>query len=442
MFQDQLKKISQYSFSEIVASVSADQIQTVHFLQTLPKLKAEIGNDPLHQKELQQKIKEMETFLAGVSEEKKKVALTDDTLTNIAYFARIIEKVHPGWEQEGFETAAFKKEVETLYNHQAQLPKEQQLKGRSLLKEFFKITAQTISDNHLTVKTQDGQFPMEEGIVKALENWKPTKISHPDGMVGKNIGYRIGEEIKPDEILALEYMDKGQKAPVLVAERMVGGQKTGIIAFPSCMIHWGGKTQMQEIASLRKVLDVFHQHQKDWENVIIDVRQNHGGDGFPIREVAETLYGNKVPYCLGTQRRQTQESQMRLFSAIEEEDYIGPVLPFKGEQKGLYVLVDREVASSAEAIVPMLKHYPGVKFVGENTCGCCQYGALQPIALPNGGRVNIGSVYRSYEDGMVECIGHEPDINCHGRDAFREAISQITGKSAPNLSRPHNESDR
>ena len=431
MMQDLLKSGEHRSFDAIVESVSAEQVPICHFLQALPKLKAEAGNDPMHQKILQQKIKEMETFLAGVPEEKKKAAMTDDTLTNIAYFARVIAKIHPGWEQEGFETDAFKREIETLYHEQAQLPKGQQLQGRHLLKEFFRITAQTIQDNHLTVKTSDGKLPVEEGIKKALENWGPTKLQHPDGMVGQNIGYRIGEEIKPDEILALEYMDKEKKAPVLVAERMVSGQKTGIIAFPSCMVHWGGKNQMQEVAALRRVLDAFQQHQKDWKNVIIDVRQNHGGDGFPIREVAETLYGNRVPYCLKTQKRDTQESQMRLlFDGEQEEDYIGPPLPFKGEKKGLYVLVDREVASSAEAIVPMLKHYPGVKFIGENTCGCCQYGALQPVSLPNGGCVNIGSVYRSYEDGMVECVGHKPDIDCKGRDAFQEAISQIGGKGS------------
>jgi C-terminal processing protease CtpA/Prc len=277
----------------------------------------------------------------------------------------------------------------------------------------------------LTVKTPEGKFPLEEGIKETLKKWGPTKLQHPDGSVGKNVGYRIGEEIKPNEIIALEYMDEAKSAPVLVAERMVKGQKTGIIAIPSCMVHWGGKTQIQEIAALRRIVKAFQKHQKDWKNVIIDVRQNGGGDGFPIREIAETLYGNKVPYCLETQKRNTPESEMRLLFPGVEEDYIGPALPFNGQKKGLYVLMDREVASSAEAIVPMLKHYPDVKFIGENTCGCCQYGGLQPISLPNGGQINIGSVYRSYEDGMVECVGHKPDINCTGRDAFQESIDQI-----------------
>ena len=124
---------------------------------------------------------------------------------------------------------------------------------------------------------------------------------------------------------------------------------------------------------------------------------------------------------------------MRKLFSEGNEGYIGPALPFKGEKKGLYILVDREVASSAEAIVPMLAHYPDVQFIGENTCGCGQYGALRPIRLPNGGSVNIGSVYRSYEDGMVECVGHKPDIDCHGRDAFQVAISQIISKSGRQL---------
>ena len=428
MLLDKLQRAKNLTFDNIVETVSATQVQTTHFLQALPKLKAEAGNDPMHQKELRSKIKEMETFLAGIPEDQKKAAMTDDTLTNIAYFARIIARVHPGWEEPKFETEGFKQAVEDLYRKQKQLPEEQRLKGRHLLKEFLRITATTLQDNHLTIKTHDGQFPLEEGIKKALKIWGQTKLEHPEGTVGKNVGYRIGDEIKPEEIVALEYLDADKKAPTLVAERMVNGQKTGIIAFPSCVVHWGSETQMREIAALRTIIDTFQKYQKDWKNVIIDVRQNGGGDGFPIREIAETLYGNRVPYCLKAQKRNTPESEMRLLFPESKEDYIGPALPFKGNKKGLYVLVDREVASSAEAIVPMLKHYPDVKFIGENTCGCCQYGALVPISLPNGGRVNVGSVYRSYEDGMVECVGHKPDINCTGRDAFQEAIDQINGK--------------
>ena len=424
-----LKNYENRSFADIIASVSADQIKTAHFLQELPKLKAEMGNDPEHKKELENKVKEMETFLAGLSDDQKKAVITEDTLTNIAYFARIIAQVHPGWEEPEFETEGFKKAVEDLYREQRGLPKEKRLKGRHLLKAFLKITATTLQDNHLTIKTHDGQFPLEEGIKKALKDWGKTKLTHPDGLVGKNIAYRTGEEIKQKEILALEYIGGRTDAPALVAERMVSGQKTGIIAFPNSTVHWGSKSQARELKELRKIIDTFQKHQKDWENVIIDVRNNHGGDGFPIREMAETLYGNKVPYCLNAQKRNTPESEMRLLFPGVEEDYIGPPLPFKGKKKkGLYILVDRETASSAESIVPMLKHYPGATFIGENTCGCCQYGAIVPLKLPNGGQVNIGSVYRSYEDGMVECVGHKPDINCTGRDAFQEAIDQINGK--------------
>ena len=432
MFQNLLKRSENRTFDEIVGSISADQVKTTHFLQELPKLMIESENDPLHKKELDLKIKEMTDYLAAVPEKQKQAAMTDDTLINIAYFARIMATVHPGWGQAGFETESFKCAIEDLYQEQKKLPKEKRLKGRSLLKEFLRITATTIQDNHLTIRTHDGRLPVEKGIKKALEDWQPTKLQYPDGQVGKNVAFGIGEEITQDDIIALEYLDDAGQKPVLVAERMVAGQQTGIIAFPSCSVHWGGKNQMQELAALRKILDAFQSHQKDWKNVIIDVRQNGGGDDFPIREVAETLYGNKVPYCLRTDRRTTTESEMRRLFPEESGCYIGPALPFKGEKKGLYILVDREVASSAEAIVPMLRHYPDVQFIGENTCGCCQYGALRPIRLPNGGSVNIGSVYRSYEDGMVECVGHKPDIDCWGRDAFQIALGQIAYKGRDN----------
>ena len=348
MLIDKLNGVSDFTFNDIVETVSADQIKTTHFLQTFPILQSESKNDPLHQVELAQKIKEMRDYIDSLSPDQKAAAQSEDTLVNIAYFARIIAMAHPGWNH--FDTNPFQRAVEDLYREQKQLRQTEQLKGRKLLEEFFRITATTIPDNHLTVKTRDGQFPLEKGIKKTLESWKEPKIRHDKGTVGQNMAFRLTEV---GDILALEYLAGDQKRPTLVAERTIGGEKTGIIAFPNSTVCWGGKTQMQEIKALRRIVDTFKKYQSSWKNVIIDVRNNGGGDGFPIREIAETLYGNKVPYCLNTQKRNTVESKMRLLFSGKEEDYIGPALPFKGEKKGLYILVDKEVASAAESIVPM-----------------------------------------------------------------------------------------
>ena len=75
--------------------------------------------------------------------------------------------------------------------------------------------------------------------------------------------------------------------------------------------------------------------------------------------------------------------------------------------------------------VPMLKHYKKSTIIGENTNGCCQYGGIKPVRLPCGGIMKIGTLFRTYEDGMIECVGHKPDIDCTGRDALQVAFEQI-----------------
>ena len=43
----------------------------------------------------------------------------------------------------------------------------------------------------------------------------------------------------------------------------------------------------------------------------------------------------------------------------------------------------------------------------------------------------MGTVYREYEDGLVECVGHKPDIECIGQDALQVALKDISGHSSP-----------
>ena len=258
------------TFEEIINSVSFDDLKTAHLQSRLPQMQEflEYEKDDEEIKILEKGIKDAESYLKDKTEMQ-----TGDTLKNIAYFARIISQIHPGWDNPDFEKEDFKRKVETLYDEQSRLPKEKRLK------------------------------------------------------------------------------------------------------------------------------------------------------------IAETLWGDKRPYCLSSQKRNTQEATLQEighFSITEQPRW--QETEFKGHRKGLYILVDKETASGAEAIVPMLEDYPNVQFIGENTCGCCQYGAVRPIALPCGGWVNIGSIFRQYSDGMVECIGHEPDINCSGQDAYQVCLNLIQQK--------------
>lgn len=137
------------------------------------------------------------------------------------------------------------------------------------------------------------------------------------------------------------------------------------------------------------------------------------------------LSGEETPYCLMATKRKTKEAELREIGspAVREQKEWTPKT-FHGSHK-VFVLTDSKTSSSSEAFIPMLQHYEKATFIGENTKGCCQYGAIKPVHLPCGGIMNIGTLFRSYEDGMVECVGHKPDINCQGRDALQVAFEEI-----------------
>jgi len=303
------------------------------------------------------------------------------------------------------------------------LPLEKRLKDDALLTEFFRITAQTIRDNHLSITNSKGNWPFENKG-KTIASWGNLKANHPKGNVGKNSAYNPQKLIDEGWTVFTKSFSKDQmEYPLMVAEREKNGKKTGIVAFSSCFLPHNSKEKWDDI--LQRFKDLY----PTWDKVIVDFRGNTGGDGYQTREVAETLYGNEVPYCLQSLKRNTEETHLReeFFRPISEQPlWDKKDHPFKGDdKKRVFVLTDKETGSAAEAIVPMLKNHPKVQFVGENTCGCCQYGGIRPVALPCGGSINLGSIYREYEDGMVECTGHKPDISCDGMDALQVALSPL-----------------
>ena len=176
---------------------------------------------------------------------------------------------------------------------------------------------------------------------------------------------------------------------------------------------------------IEKIIKAFEEHYKDWDGVIIDIRGNTGGDGAISRKIAQALCGEEPPYCLKATKRKTKEAALREVGspAVREQKEWTPKT-FHGSHK-VFVLIDSLTSSASESFVPMLKHYEKATFIGENTNGCCQYGGIKPVRLPCGGIVKIGTLFRTYEDGMVECVGHKPDINCQGRDALQVAFEEI-----------------
>lgn len=411
------------NFDEIIDSISFDEFQAYFLQGKLSYIKKESHEHPEDNDIIKKELEKNNAMLSKISESIKQKAQnkSEDTLTNISYFARAISQMHPGWEEKDFKIDGFKREIEKLYAVQSLLPKGKQLKGDKLLTEFFRITASTLQDNHLSILNSQGMWPFQDKE-KTMLSWGKLKFNHPTGNVGKNSAYE-SEKLRLNgwDVLTESFFIENKEYPLMIAQKTEKGKTTGLVAFSSCMAPYPTRDEQW-----KRVLEQFENKYKDWDKVILDFRGNTGGDGFQTRKVAETLYGDEVPYCLESKPRKTKEAKLRdeSFSPIKGQER-WKKRHFKGEQKKVYVLTDKETSSAAEAIVPMMKDYPGVQFIGENTCGCCQYGGIKPVFLPCGGQIRLGSIYREYEDGLVECIGHKPDIDCAGKNALEVALSSL-----------------
>lgn len=424
MLKDVLSLNQYKSFEEIVNTVTFRQFKNAYFMGILPILKNDMPHAGEHTEKLKRDLESVESYIKTLSETEKQQAKTTDTLANIAFFARAVKQMHPAFDQPDFDTIAFQQRIENLYHEQSLLKPEHQLKGRDLLNMFFQITATTLRDNHLSVVDENNKFPMDNFDME-IKKWGQTLLKHEEGQVGKNFVFTHSDDW---QILASEQLSNNIDYLLLIAQKKQSGKITGIIALSTCRVDWGSEKQSDELIQWNKILSCFKENYAHWDHIIIDVRGNTGGDAFQLREIAETLYGNTVPYCMQARQRHSPEADLRLLGGGEIEDQ--PIWdknahPFRGNKKKLYILTDRATSSAAEAIVPMLKNYPGVRFIGEHTCGCCQFGGIRPVPLPCGGKLNIGSVLRTFEDGWVECVGHKPDIDCTGKEALSVALSQI-----------------
>ncbi len=426
------------SFDEIVQSISFEDFKASFLLAEEKKLSDTL--EKIANKE--QTPSKQETISRGFLENIRKNLSDSDKeavqskafnpLYNIAYYARAISQMHPGFgpegQQAGFETEDFKSEIVKLYKkyQTSDLKLTNENEVNQLLTDFLGIGLTTLQDNHFNIKTAKNTR-VYENEAKTISKWtqeRPLKTKHPQkGNVGQNVAYRADKLTK---ILMQENLGtKENQRPLLVAEHKIAGKTYGVVAISSSIIHWGTPVQEEEERKFKKLSESFEKSYKNWDGVIIDVRGNSGGDDAINRTITRMLSGEDHPYCLMATKRKTKEAELReIGSTSVSEQPKWEKKTFHGKHR-VFLLADSKTSSSSEAFIPMLQHYEKATYIGENSNGCCQYGGIKPVHLPCGGIMNIGTLFRSYEDGMVECVGHKPDINCQGRDALQVAFEEI-----------------
>lgn len=373
------------------------------------------------------------SWMRGIEKEISSDALRKswniDTLTNISYFARAISQMHPGWEKWDEnpvlknDKELFKQAIEKLYNYQSSLDGENPLKKNDLLAELYKI-AGVLKDNHLEVfatrQKPNGDIHYYQPVDQKI---KLTYRPEAKGTVGKNLAF-LPDFKREDRHTRVFNLETG---PLVVAERMINGKKTGVIGLSTCMIQQGSPNEASQRHAFEEIVKTLENNMQNWDDIILDVRGNRGGVPDYLQQIAETICGTteKLPTCIEAQTRKTEEANLRsqfYYKPYTQEKNIPK--QYSGKQK-VFVLTDKETSSAGEFVYPLFRQYKGTQFIGENTKGCCQYGEVNRIALPCGGALQMGSVFYDFGDGFIESKGHKPDINCSGRDAFQVTLEQI-----------------
>ncbi len=379
------------------------------------------------------------SWMRGIEKEISSDALQKswdmDVLTNISYFARAISQMHPGWERWDENSTLkkdkelFKRAIEKLYNQQSFLDKKNRLKRDDLLAELYKI-AGILKDNHLEV------FATQQRPNGSIRLYQPvdqkTKLKYrpePKGSVGRNLAFQ--EEFrKEDRHTRVFNLETG---PLVIAERIINGKKTGIIGLSTCFVQQGLPQETSQRHAFSEIVKTLKNNIQNWDNIILDVRGNNGGIPDYLQQIAETICGckdgEKLSYCHESYLRETPEANIRhqFYYKPRTQQRTAPK-SYNGKAK-LFVLTDRETSSSAEFVYPLFKQYQETQFVGENTKGCCQYGEVNQIALPCGGALQMGNVLNDFGNGLIEGVGHKPDIHCVGRDALQETLKRINNNT-------------
>ncbi|OON68105.1 hypothetical protein B0919_15745 [Hymenobacter sp. CRA2] len=159
---------------------------------------------------------------------------------------------------------------------------------------------------------------------------------------------------------------------------------------------------------IRKCLDAL-QTLREKPYLIIDVRQNGGGDESIAQEMAAQFFRRKTVYS----RIEALDEKKRTITRVEH-NYVQPAgkNPYAGK---VFVLTGAGTMSSSEAFVLMMQQQPNTTLVGAPTCGSS--GNPKPVELPNGVRVLLPSWREMDRWGHpIEGHGVQPDVHVAARE--------------------------
>lgn len=329
----------------------------------------------------------------------------DDVQRDVAIFARLLIRVYVGWpvHDEVIKRRILKHLID-IYNDAHEMSAD----------EFFKLLKPVVADipdNHISIRFGTTRFG--------------TKYKKQYKNVGKNIAgdKRVHGEMRDGGVAAI-----GFSAMIKSDE-----SKNAIINF--------SKNLLPESSAL-----------------VIDLRGNTGGNSWYSDLFAEHLCGAWIDSFETVYVRTNRDAQ-KFLSAVyptapwanlpESEELVvwktgKNYTPdtTKAYMKPIYILTDRQTASSAEMFLLRMIHHPRVTVVGDNSSGTEVFGNIGGGLLPNSQiKVSIGMNYRVLSQENFELNGITPNIKCsENTDALDIALQEIANQRI--LSQPTNSKDK
>lgn len=366
-----------------------------------------------------------------------RIMSADEQKLNLAFYAKAARE-HVGWESFSPENRqAFMQNVEHLYNN-ISAPKRQY----DFMKEVFDNTGKYIEDRHFTLDC--GRNKYHTGGGKKEERSVGRNFAK---LKDKPFGYQcLGGEYKKDNEGRELLNEDGTHCPIWEIGTMKGPSRENIlvVSIPDFDNRQGTYECWDKF--IETFDKVYLNNKEKWEQgrIILDVRNNRGGEDKPIDHVAKRLYGNLVNTYKRCEMRDTALSNAILhthgaykpenlkkdnITPIKRSHFSGknqalfdetavyyPFNPEKGFKGRLDILIDRDVGSSAESAYTSFYHHPNTRYIGENTAGMQQY-TQGTFSMPCGYNMRVGVTKLTYYDREgenIEIKGHRPDIICSG----------------------------
>ncbi|MDW3651424.1 MAG: S41 family peptidase [Bacteroidia bacterium] len=143
---------------------------------------------------------------------------------------------------------------------------------------------------------------------------------------------------------------------------------------------------------------------KDTKGMIIDIRDNNGGEDEGGRTLASFFASKEAPYMISRYKTGIGPDDF-------EEDRLWTLSPYEGEryEKPLALLTNRYSVSAAETFSFAMKSQEQLVHVGDTTTGAFSDAVTRQ--LPNGWlySISVGD-YRDAENKSFESIGLAPDV--------------------------------